>query len=107
MVRYADRPWTQRYDPGVPHTLEPYPDKPLHAFLRESAAQSPDRVALVTPARLPLLGFQQQSVTYGDLDRLSDALAAGLREIGATMTEEWVAGAGERGQAIIEEYRGQ
>lgn len=35
----------------------------------------------------------------------SEALAAGLRGIGTTMTEEWVAAAGERGQAIVDDYR--
>lgn len=35
----------------------------------------------------------------------SEALAARLREIGETMTEEWVQGAGEAGQAVIEAYR--
>ncbi len=35
----------------------------------------------------------------------SDELAADLQEIGATMTEEWLADAGERGQAIVDEFR--
>lgn len=81
MVAYAERPWTRRYDPGVPVSLT-YPDKPLHAFLRESASAAPDRVALITPAKLPLLGFQQQGMTYGELDHLSDALAAALVDMG-------------------------
>ncbi|MGQ9887931.1 MAG: AMP-binding protein [Aggregatilineales bacterium] len=81
MVTYADRPWIKRYDPGVPDSLT-YPDKPLHAFLQESAAAAPDRVALVTPAKIPLLGYQQQAVTYGELNSLSDALAAALVDMG-------------------------
>jgi TRAP-type C4-dicarboxylate transport system substrate-binding protein len=35
----------------------------------------------------------------------SEALAADLRKVGATMTEEWVAKAGEAGKAIIEAYK--
>ena len=35
----------------------------------------------------------------------SETLSTELREIGVTMTEEWVANAGQRGQAIIDEYR--
>jgi len=35
----------------------------------------------------------------------SEALAEGLRAIGVTMTDEWVANAGERGQAIVAAYR--
>ena len=81
MVTYADRPWIKRYDSGVPASLT-YPDKPLHAFLQESAAAAPDRVALVTPAKIPLLGYQQQAVTYGELNSLSDALAAALVDMG-------------------------
>jgi TRAP-type C4-dicarboxylate transport system substrate-binding protein len=37
----------------------------------------------------------------------SDALRAALEEIGATMTEEWLAQAGPDGEAIIAAYRGQ
>lgn len=37
----------------------------------------------------------------------SEALQEKLQEIGDTMTEEWVAGAGETGKAVIEAYRNQ
>ena len=37
----------------------------------------------------------------------SDALAARLAEVGATMVEEWLATAGDAGAAIIAAYRGQ
>lgn len=37
----------------------------------------------------------------------SEALQEKLQEIGDTMTEEWVAGAGETGKAVIEAYRSQ
>lgn len=35
----------------------------------------------------------------------SEALSARLQEIGETMTDEWLAQAGETGQAVIEQYR--
>jgi hypothetical protein len=35
----------------------------------------------------------------------SETLAAELQEIGATMTEEWLADAGERGQSIVDSFR--
>ena len=35
----------------------------------------------------------------------SDTLSAELAEIGATMTEEWLAEAGDAGAAVIEAYR--
>jgi TRAP-type C4-dicarboxylate transport system substrate-binding protein len=37
----------------------------------------------------------------------SDALRADLEQIGATMTEEWLARAGEDGKAIVEAFRAQ
>jgi TRAP-type C4-dicarboxylate transport system substrate-binding protein len=39
------------------------------------------------------------------VQRASDELMEGLREIGATMTEEWLATAGDTGRAVIEAYR--
>lgn len=82
MVIYAERPWTKHYDPGVPVSLEPYPDIPLHQLLKSSAQKFPDRTALLSPAKLPLLGQQEQTITYRELDNLSDALAAALIRMG-------------------------
>jgi len=87
MVTYADKPWLKHYDPGVPHSLEPYPDKALHDYLRESAAKAPDSPALITPAHLPLIGHQAQTMTYGQLDQQSDALAAALVALGLKKDE--------------------
>lgn len=82
MVTYAERPWLKNYDPGIPHTLEPYPNKLVHDFLRESAQNQPDKVALVTDTKLPVFGHQARKITYGELDRLSDAMAAALIDMG-------------------------
>lgn len=82
MTTYADRPWLKNYDPGVPKTLEPYPQRPLHSFLSESARTAPDRTALISPAKLPVLGFQSRIITYSELDRMSDSFAAGLVDMG-------------------------
>ncbi len=82
MTTYAERPWTKHYDPGVPWTLEPYPDKSLSDLLRESAKEAPERAALITPAKLPGVGFLSHTMSYGELDRQSDALAAGLIAMG-------------------------
>lgn len=81
-MNYLERPWVKNYDRGVPATLEPYPQHGIHEFLRQTARQSPDRVALVTPARLPGLGWQSATMTYRELDALSDALAAGFINLG-------------------------
>ena len=49
-----------------------------------------------------LNGLREGGMT---VERASDAMMEGLREVGATMTEEWTAAAGEKGQAIIDAYR--
>jgi long-chain acyl-CoA synthetase len=65
--------WHSGYDEGVPRTLEPYPDRTLLDFLRESASSWPDRPALL---------FKGATVTYGKLHRLSDNFAASLSALG-------------------------
>lgn len=82
MVTYADRPWTKHYDPGVPASLKPYPNKALHDFLREAAQKAPHNVALITQLKAPVVGRQGHVTTYGELDRNSDALAAALVDMG-------------------------
>lgn len=67
-VTYDDRPWTKRYDEGVP-TEVPIPTHPVHDFLRKSAARFPDNTAII---------FKGRRITYRELDEASDAIAAGL-----------------------------
>lgn len=82
MVTYAERPWIKCYDKGVSNTLT-YPKIALHDFLRQTAARLPNQPALITaPRKLPLLGRLSHTVTYGQLDRESDALAAALVDLG-------------------------
>ena len=52
-------------------------------------------------------GFTLQGLRDGGMtvEPASDALKTGLQEIGVTMTEEWLAAAGEEGRAIVEAYR--
>ena len=61
--------WLERYDEGVPTTLEPYPQRTLVDYLAESARNWPDRPALL---------FKGANITYGQLERDSDAFAAAL-----------------------------
>ncbi len=81
MVTYAERPWTKSYDVGLPTSLE-FPDVPLHQFLKDTTQRSPHHTALITPAALPVLGRVSREVTYAELDRASDALAAALVKLG-------------------------
>lgn len=80
-VTYADRPWLKNYDPGLPPNLN-YPDFPLHHFLEETAKRVPNNPALVTSARLPLLGRIGTHITYQQLNAAADALAAALVDMG-------------------------
>ncbi|NJL92554.1 MAG: long-chain fatty acid--CoA ligase [Anaerolineae bacterium] len=82
MVTYAERPWIKRYDEGVPATLQPYPDHPVHEFLVQGALSHPDHVMTVTSAKLPALGRHTREVTYREINDLSDALATALVKLG-------------------------
>ncbi len=82
MSVYLERPWVKHYDADVPRSLEPYPAIGAHQFLEKAASDAPDRIALITPAKLPLLGWQQQTITYKQLNDLSDALASALVALG-------------------------
>ena len=66
-------PWLSGYDEGVPHTLAPYPDRTLLDYLSESAANWPDRPALL---------FKGATICYRELHRLSDRFASALVDLG-------------------------
>jgi long-chain acyl-CoA synthetase len=65
--------WLKGYDEGVPTTLEPYPDRTLLDYLSESARKWPDR---------PFLLFKGSKITYAQVEKESNALAAALVAIG-------------------------
>jgi long-chain acyl-CoA synthetase len=69
---YAARPWEQHYDYWVrPHMT--YPGRPLGDILSITAVQRPDKVAT---------HFLGAELTFLDLKRRSDALAASLAAMG-------------------------
>jgi long-chain acyl-CoA synthetase len=82
MVTYADKPWLKYYPNTIPHSLQPYPNVPVHHYLQEAARKYPNNVALVTSAHLPVVGRIAQEITYSQLDQSSDALAAYLVDQG-------------------------
>ncbi|HVB38351.1 MAG TPA: hypothetical protein VND92_07430, partial [Vicinamibacterales bacterium] len=63
------RPWLNSYDPDVPVSLAPYPDRTLVDYLSETAGARPEHPAIL---------FKGRRVSYGDVDRLSDQFAAAL-----------------------------
>jgi long-chain acyl-CoA synthetase len=65
--------WLQRYDEGVPSTLEPYPERTLLDYLTEAARNWPDRPALL---------FKSSKIDYRQLEEESDSLAAAFVTIG-------------------------
>ena len=79
---YDEKPWLKHYDPGVRPSLEPYPDVPLQHYLIEGAKQRPNAPALITDAVLPVLGHVPATLTYGELDAQSDAVAVALIKMG-------------------------
>jgi long-chain acyl-CoA synthetase len=68
-------PWLPHYDPGVPATLEPYPNRTLVEYLAEAARDRPASAALL---------FKGAKLTYGELDRLSNACGAAFAALGVT-----------------------
>jgi long-chain acyl-CoA synthetase len=65
----AVKPWLAHYDPGVPHSLAPYPDKTLLDYLAPLARDHGGKPALL---------FKGTSYSYGELEAQSDAFAAAL-----------------------------
>ena len=59
----------------MPATLAPYPDRTLLDYLADAAQRRPDSPALL---------FKGATITYGELDRLSDACAAAFAALGVT-----------------------
>jgi long-chain acyl-CoA synthetase len=64
-----EKHWLKQYDQEVPHSLKPYPERTLLDVVRDVALQRPGHPALL---------FKGASLSYGELDRLSDAFAAAL-----------------------------
>ncbi len=65
--------WLKSYDEGVPHSLEPYPEETLLDVIRETVRQRPEHPALI---------FKGKRLSYLELEKLSDAFANALLELG-------------------------
>jgi long-chain acyl-CoA synthetase len=69
---YTERPWLARYPPHVPADLEPPFASGVEMF-RATARRVPDR---------PAVHYFERTITFGELDRASDALACALADRG-------------------------
>jgi long-chain acyl-CoA synthetase len=69
------RPWLAHYDPDVPRSLEPYPERTLVDYLTQNAQEHGHDTALV---------FEGKRISWADLERASDAFAAALSELGVS-----------------------
>ena len=66
------KPWLQNYDPGVPESID-YPEMTIEQILAQAARQSPDAVLTV---------FKGARLTYQQVDRLVDRMAAAFQRLG-------------------------
>lgn len=67
-----DKPWLEKYDPGVPEDIT-YPEVPLFGLLEETASKYPNSACTI---------FKGASLTYREMDELTNRLAAGLADLG-------------------------
>jgi long-chain acyl-CoA synthetase len=70
---YAEPRWYAHYDPGVPRTLAPYPERTLLDYLDDAAREEPDNTAL---------WFKGRTVSWRELADAADACAAAFEALG-------------------------
>ncbi len=67
------KPWLNHYDEGVPHSLQPYPQKTLLDILNETASQRPTH---------PALYFKGSMISVAQLEQWSNDFANALIKMG-------------------------
>jgi long-chain acyl-CoA synthetase len=65
--------WLAHYDPGVPRTLEPYPDRTLLDYLADASREQPDDTAL---------WFKGRTMSWRELEDAANAAASAFESIG-------------------------
>ncbi len=66
-------PWLAHYDPGVPRTLAPYPQRTLLDYVSDSVRERPQH---------PAFHFKGRPFTLAELESTSDAFAVALASLG-------------------------
>lgn len=64
-----EKPWLKHYEPGLPHTLQPYPQCTLLDVMHDTVQQRPDHTALI---------FKGTRVSYARLEQWTNAFGAAL-----------------------------
>src|SRR5512139_3427392 len=65
----VERPWLKHYEPGLPHTLRPYPECTLLDVMSDTVRQRPGHTALI---------FKGTRMSYARLEELTNAFGAAL-----------------------------
>ncbi len=61
-----ERPWLKHYEPGLPHTLRPYPECTLLDVLSDTVRQRPDHLALIFKGtRMSCAQLEQATNEFG------------------------------------------
>ena len=68
-----NKPWLKSYDEGVPATLQPYKQQTMIDVVRETVGLRPNQ---------PALYFKNTTISYRELDQLSDQFANALIALG-------------------------
>lgn len=78
MTNIEDKPWFRSYDPGMPYTLQPYPERTLLEVVRETIQLRPQHTALI---------FKERRMSYAELEQLSNAFGTALVNLGVLKGE--------------------
>ena len=65
----SEKPWLKHYEPGLPHTLRPYPKRTLLDVMSDTVRQRPEHTALI---------FRGTRMSYARLEQLTNAFGAAL-----------------------------
>ena len=72
-----ERPWLKSYPTDVPHSLAPFPERPVWSLLEESAQKHPDSLAVVFP-----IAPMAKRLTYRQLKEEAERFAGAMASMG-------------------------
>jgi long-chain acyl-CoA synthetase len=73
-----EKPWFKSYDPGLPRTLQPYPETTMLEVVADTVRQRPNHTALI---------FKGRRMTIAELEQLSNTFGAALVGLGVKKGE--------------------